>query len=133
METKQGSLFYLPLPFHLPLLSVRKERRQPQRVGGIKREAGGSCVVGVYEDQRWQVYLLTPTSGDADTNPARSALFSLEARRSAAVCKSSVVNSGGAATFLWAFSGYPPTVYTEAAASATTSCRRVLMYLAETF
>lgn len=58
METTQGSLFYLTLSFNLPLLSVRKKGRQPQRVGKIKREAGGSFVWwvgwrGGYEDQRW--------------------------------------------------------------------------------
>lgn len=143
METTQGSLFYLTLSFNLPLLSVRKKGRQPQRVGKIKREAGGSFVwwVGLggegmkisggslQPDLWWQLYLLTPTSGDADTNPARSAPLLLEVPQSAAVRCASVSEDPefsrqpprGRATFL----GFPATrrVFTLRAARL---CSRLL-------
>lgn len=47
--------------------------------------SGGSPRRGPQPDFWWQLYLLTPTSGDADTNPARPAPFSLEVQQSAAV------------------------------------------------
>lgn len=47
--------------------------------------SGGSLRCGPQPDFWWQLYLLTPTSGDADTNPARSAPFLLEVQQSAAV------------------------------------------------
>lgn len=76
--TKEGRLFFLVFlpPAALsspPVVSQDEATAAAEGRGGAEREAG------VLEDQRWQVYLLTPTSGDVDTNPARSAPLCLEA------------------------------------------------------
>lgn len=145
METTQGSLFYLTLSFNLPLLSVRKKRRQREEAGGSfvwwvgwgegKKINGGSLRCGPQPDFWWQLYLLTQTSGDADTNPARSApaiggrVRCVRERRPRV--QSSTPRGGRPSSVR-----FPATrrVFTlRAAVSAVDSCRRVLMYLAETF
>lgn len=97
-------------------------------------------MVGVCEDQWWQLYLLTPTSGDADTNPAPvcSVLAWSPSDRRPCVQSSTLGGTGGGGMGRRPSSVHFPATRRlfalKAAASAVDSCRRVfLMYLAETF
>lgn len=46
----------------------RKRCRRGAQRGGLKI-SGGFWRSGLHADVQWQLYMLTTTSGDADTNP----------------------------------------------------------------
>lgn len=49
--------------------AVHEGARGGEGGGAGLKISSGSCRSGLHADFRWQLYMLTTTSGDADTNP----------------------------------------------------------------